>query len=241
MVHGFTQNAACLRSFGADLHTALTAAGRSASVLGIDAPGHGASAHDRADLIDAARLIVEAGGTAHYVGYSMGGRMLLHAALLFPREIQSLTLIGATPGIEGALERAQRADADELLAERLESEGLDGFLDDWLATPLFASLDPQAACRAERLANRPEGLAASLRTCGTGNQFPLWHLLARITVPVLVIAGSDDQKFTAIGERMASELPHATFRSVGGGHAVHSERPAEVADLISAFVLRSAA
>ncbi len=240
MVHGFTQNAQCLGVLAAATAEAFASQGRSVSVLGIDAPGHGASANDRSDLIDAARLIIEAGGRGHYVGYSMGGRMLLHAALLFPDQIESLTLIGATPGIEDAIARATRVEADELLAMRLESEELVTFLDDWLALPLFDTLPLEAACRSERLLNRPEGLAASLRICGTGNQFPLWHLLGSIELPVQVIAGRADKKFTAIGERMADDLPDGTFCSVDGGHAVHSERPAEVADLISDFAQRSA-
>ncbi len=123
---------------------------------------------------------------------------------------------------------------------RLESEELGTFLDHWLALPLFDTLPLEAACRSERLLNRPAGLAASLRICGTGSQFPLWHLLDRIELPVQVIAGSADKKFTAIGERMAGDLPNGSFRSVDGGHAVHSERPAEVARLISDFVQRSA-
>lgn len=236
LVHGFTQNAACLRGFAEHVITALASGGSTARATLIDAPGHGASGHDRADLIDAGRLLVEAGGRGHYVGYSMGGRMLLHAALLFPDQFDSLTLIGATAGIDSVVERAERAVADDALAERLESEGLASFLDFWLGLPLFATLPEGAACRAERLANRPAGLAASLRNCGTGNQYPLWDRLAEISIPVQVMAGTADAKFTAIGRRMVAALPDARFDPVEGGHAVHSEHPAEVAGRIASFI-----
>lgn len=235
LVHGFTQNAACMRSFAEHLAASLEPEQRVAAIAMIDAPGHGASEHDRADLIDAASLLVEAGGDGHYVGYSMGGRMLLHAALLFPERFQSLTLIGATAGMNEEAERAKRMVADDQLAERLETEGLESFIDFWLGLDLFATLPTEAACREERLTNRVAGLASSLRNCGTGNQFPLWRHLQQITVPVQVIAGASDQKFTKLGQQMVGELPNAQFASVPGGHAVHSEAPEEVAKLVATF------
>ena len=236
MVHGFTQNGACMRPFGEIVQRSLGSRGSAPSVTLVDAPGHGGSGHDRADLIDAARLCVEAAGSAHYVGYSMGGRMLLHGALLFPEAFESLTLLGATAGIDDPIERAARAMADDQLAEQLESDGLERFLDAWLELPLFAGLSEAAACRTERLTNRSDGLAASLRNCGTGNQFPLWGHLAAIEVPVLVIAGSADAKFTAIGHRLVAGLPDARFEAIDGGHAVHSEQPEATARAIASFI-----
>lgn len=235
LVHGFTQNAACMQPFGSHLESVLAAHGVTAAIAMVDAPGHGASAHDQADLIDAASLLVEVGGDAHYVGYSMGGRMLLHAALLFPERFRSLTLIGATAGIEAASERAKRLVSDDDLAERLERDGLESFLDFWLGLDLFATLPAVAAMRDERMVNRSAGLAASLRQCGAGNQFPLWDRLSRITVPMQIIAGASDIKFTEIGQRMVELMPNARFDTVPGGHAVHSEQPEAVAALVAAL------
>lgn len=227
-VHGFTQNAQC----GGDFARHLRAG---ADLVLVDAPGHGESAHDDADLVEAGRLITDVGGEAHYVGYSMGGRMLLHAALDRPERMRSLTLIGATAGIEDPDERAARREADETLARRLLDDGLPAFLDAWLQLPLFATLPPEAAARTARLANRPEGLAASLRSCGTGTQESLWERLDAIDVPTLVIAGTSDTKFTSLGERLVARLPNATFAAAAGGHAIHSEQPAAVANMVSRF------
>lgn len=235
LVHGFTQNGACMRPFASQLAAVLDEQGRTSVLAMIDAPGHGASEHDSADLVDAASLLVNAGGDGNYVGYSMGGRMLLHAALLFPERFQSLTLIGATAGMIPGVERAKRMVADERLAERMQREGLESFIDFWLGLDLFATLPAEAACRDERLTNRIAGLASSLRNCGTGNQFPLWDRLEHIEVPVQVIAGASDAKFTELGQRMVEQLPNAQFVSVPGGHAVHSEAPQEVAELVAGF------
>lgn len=235
LAHGFTQNGRCWGRFGELL-------ARHHDLVTPDGPGHGDSppALDTADLDAAGRLLGRAGGPAVYVGYSMGGRTALHTALdpATAPLVEALVLIGATPGLESEAERAERRAADEALADSLLADGLDAFLRRWLALPLFAGLPPEDAMLPERLINRPEGLAASLRHCGTGTQRPRWGELAYITCPVLVLAGERDEKFSAIGRRMVAAIgPHARFEAVpGAGHAAHAERPEIVSALIEAFL-----
>ncbi len=230
LLHGFTQNSECWGPFAdrlAECHELVL----------VDAPGHGASRHDEADLAEAARLSLEVGGQAIYLGYSMGGRVALHAALEAPDRVRGLILVGATAGIHEPADRAARRRADEAQAASLEREGPERFLDDWLAQPLFATLPPDAQHRAARLRNRPDGLAASLRRCGTGTQQPLWDALAGLRQPTLAIAGAEDEKFTALAQRLAAVTgPNAATAIIpGAGHSVHLERPGETADAVLAF------
>jgi len=230
LAHGFTQNSNCWGRFASRLGEAAP----NANVVAIDAPGHGDSAHDDDDLTAAGERIVATGGRAHWIGYSMGGRMLLHAALTpGVGQMASLVLIGATGGIDDADDRRARRARDEDLADRIEELGTEAFIDEWLATPLFKELGA-AAYRSERLANRADGMASSLRNCGTGTQVPLWDRLHTIDVPVLVIAGKRDTKFTELGRRLTREIGrNATFIGVPGGHAVHLEDPEAAAAAIS--------
>ncbi len=234
LLHGFTQNTDCWGLFADELAA-------DHRVLAVDAPGHGRSGHDDADLWRAADLIaatVEPHAPVVVVGYSMGGRMALHLALAHPTIVAGLVLIGATAGIDDDAERAVRRAADEQLANRIESEPLDDFIDSWLANPLFAGLDADAACRNRRLQNRPAGLAASLRRCGTGSQTPLWNRLPELAGPVLLIAGSRDSKFSALAERMAAAMTSAavTVASVEATHAVHLEQPARTVAVIDEWL-----
>jgi 2-succinyl-6-hydroxy-2,4-cyclohexadiene-1-carboxylate synthase len=226
LLHGFTQNRGCwgpLPELLASDH----------EVVLVDGPGHGTSGHDDADLVESGRLVGQVGGRAIYVGYSMGGRMALHLALAQPDLVEQLILVGATAGIDDAVERTQRRNADEALAARLLDIGLPAFLDEWLASPLFATLPEAAACRQARLSNRPEGLAASLRSVGTGTQQPLWDRIGSLTMPVWVVAGVDDTKFTAQAHRLASAIgANAEVRIEPGGHALHLEHPAAFAALV---------
>lgn len=230
LVHGFAQNRNCwgvlVDQLAADHRLIL-----------VDAPGHGESHYDEADLEVAAELLVEIGGTATYVGYSMGGRVVLRAALAAPDAVSRMVLISSTAGIEDAAERAARRVLDEARAVDLEQRGLAAFLDDWLALPLFSTLGAAGHHRAERETNRVEGLAASLRNCGTGVQSALWSRLGEVRAATTVVVGEHDAKFTAIGERMSMELTAELAVVPSVGHAAHLEAPSLVADVISRAVV----
>ena len=220
LVHGFTQTARCW----GPVDEALAARHE---VVAVDAPGHGTAAAERADLWQAAVLLADRGGRGTWIGYSMGGRMALHVALAHPEVVDRLVLIGATPGIEDAAARAERREADEARASRIEAIGVPAFLDEWLALPLFAGLRPERAHRAEREANTVAGLASSLRLAGTGAQDPLWDRLEEIACPTLLVTGAADERFTFAAARMLPRLGgpavHATLP--GAGHTTHLEQP----------------
>ena len=231
LVHGFTQNADCWGPIVTDLATDFT-------VVCVDAPGHGRSFHDRADLLEAGRLIGEVGGKAHYVGYSMGGRMALHLATQLPNLVESLTLVGVTAGLDREDERADRRQADEALAQRIEAIGLPAFLDWWLALPLFDGVSPEQACLPARLRNRPDGLQASLRACGTGTQQPLWSTLGDQRFPVQIVVGEHDTKFASLGQRLVDSFgDNAKLDTIAGaGHAAHLQDPAAFTAILRSFL-----
>jgi 2-succinyl-6-hydroxy-2,4-cyclohexadiene-1-carboxylate synthase len=220
LVHGFAQTRDCWGPLAEHL-------ARDHELIRVDAPGHGRSAAVVADLRDGAGLIAQRGGVATYLGYSMGGRFCLHVALAHPDVVRGLVLIGATPGIEDDDERDARARRDREQAIRLRAGGLDPFLDEWLANPLFAGLPPQAQFIEHRRENTPAGLATSLELAGTGAQRPLWNELPRLAMPVLVAAGERDAAFSAIARRMVDAIGGtATLALVpDAGHAAHLEQP----------------
>jgi 2-succinyl-6-hydroxy-2,4-cyclohexadiene-1-carboxylate synthase len=231
LVHGFTQTLGTWATVAERLE-------RRWQVVRVDLPGHGRSAAVRVGFAEAAGLVGAAGGAGAYVGYSLGGRLCLRLALDRPDLVRALVLVGASPGIGDARERAARRAADERLAAEVERVGVAAFLDRWLAGPLFASLPAEAAGRDERLANTADGLAFALRRLGTGAQEPLWDRLAGLRPPVLLVAGERDPKFAGLARRMAAAIgPSARVAIVpGAGHAVHLERPAELAALVEAFL-----
>jgi 2-succinyl-6-hydroxy-2,4-cyclohexadiene-1-carboxylate synthase len=252
LLHGFTQNSGCwgrfrelLASGEPRLGTATEEKGkvREVEVVALDLPGHGTRSGVQRDLPGSADLVAKAGGRGIYVGYSLGARVLLHVLLLRPEVAAGAVLIGATAGIEDPEERARRVRSDEVRAREVEGtagdpEGFEGFLRRWLSGPLFAGLDEETGCLAERLLNDPRGLAGSLRLCGTGTQIPLWAELPRIRVPVLVLAGERDERFKILGNRIAGSVGSgARFEEVPGAHhACHLENPEETARIVREFL-----
>jgi 2-succinyl-6-hydroxy-2,4-cyclohexadiene-1-carboxylate synthase len=169
-------------------------------------------------------------------GYSMGGRIALHAAVAFPARIERLVLIGASPGLADAAERAARRVDDDALADEIDSLDIEAFARRWAQTPVLAGQPPAVAdlVHADRLRNPPAGLARALRGLGTGVLPSLWDRLASIAVPVVVVVGERDAKFRGIAGEMAGALPDARVVVVpSAGHAVHLEAPDAVAAAIS--------
>jgi 2-succinyl-6-hydroxy-2,4-cyclohexadiene-1-carboxylate synthase len=235
-LHGFTQTHHSWHECASLVAGRL---GGATTSLFPDLPGHGLSGGDRAGIAEGASELARLLDRSTLVGYSMGGRTALHVALAPGNDVERLVLLGATPGIADDDERRARVVADEQRAARIEAIGVDAFLDEWLAAPLFATLPPDGRSLDQRRRNTAAGLAHSLRTFGTGAQEPLWDRLTEIEIPVLVLAGELDTKFTAIGREMANALPEATFVTVAGaGHAAHAERPELVADAIATWLGR---
>jgi 2-succinyl-6-hydroxy-2,4-cyclohexadiene-1-carboxylate synthase len=233
LVHGFTQTSACWAPVDEDL------AADHELVL-VDAPGHGASALAQLDLWESGRAVAEAGGEGTYVGYSMGGRICLHAALARPEAVRRLVLVSATAGIDDPDERTDRRRADNQLADHVVELGIEPFVDEWLNQPMFATLPPERAHRRARLANTAAGLASSLRLAGAGTQEPLWDRLADLHIPVLVTAGALDAKYAALAERLAATIGADAELAVidGAGHTVHLEQPAAFLSVLRAWQAR---
>ena len=231
LVHGFTQT---LRSWDALVETLAD----TLQVMRVDLPGHGGSGGVDMTFEETAAAIGEAGGTATYVGYSMGGRLCLQLAVDRPDLVRSLVVVGASPGLADDGERAARRVADEELAAEIERTGTVAFLERWLSRPMFSTLYPRPEDLEARRANSPGGLAAALRRLGAGAQTPLWDRLGNLAMPVMAVAGQDDIRYTRIAEQMAAAIGDnaQVVALAGAGHAAHLEQVSSFGRLLAAFL-----
>ena len=189
---------------------------------------------DDLDFVSTAHALGEEGGRAAYVGYSMGGRLCLQLALDRPELVAGLVLVSASPGIADPTERSARRSSDEQLALDIERDGVDAFLERWLAQPLFASLPSDAAGVDDRRHNTVARLAHQLRGLGQGAQASLWPRLHELHLRAQLVVGGLDTKYTRLAVQMASEMQQARVSTVAGvGHAVHLEQPDAVAHLLT--------
>jgi len=248
MLHGFTGS-------GRSLDAVARPLARDFATIAPDLPGHGRSI-GAADVggytfdRSVARLVATLGNAgharAHWLGYSMGARLALACAVHFPQRVRSLVLVGGRAGIANPDERLARKRSDETLADQLETQGVEPFVDAWLSQPIFATqrrlgAEFMAGQRSERLANDARELAASLRGHGPGAQPPLFDQLERVAVPVLLVVGSLDQPFVDHARELARRLPDAEICEVAGaGHAVHLEQPLAFIESVREFLRRAA-
>jgi 2-succinyl-6-hydroxy-2,4-cyclohexadiene-1-carboxylate synthase len=173
------------------------------------------------------------------VGYSLGGRLALRAALRSPESFTAVVLVGATAGIEEGPMRVQRAEADEKLASWMEAMPIEDIVSLWERQPLFADQSDSLVeeQRPGRLSQDPRSLALLLRTAGQGVLEPVWHELRAFEVPVLAIAGARDAGYTAAAKRIAQVAPRGRAAIVEeAGHAAHLQQPDKVARLIAEFL-----
>ena len=244
LLHGFTGSARAMAGLAAELSD-------SHRMLSVDLIGHGRSAAPRdaaaysmtACVGQLAAVLDELDvHDAHWIGYSMGGRAALAFGVADPARMRSALLVGTSAGIRDPQQRADRVRDDEALAERIEREGVEAFVDFWISQPFLVDARRLGArgvaeARKMRLANSAHGLAASLRGMGSGAQLPLHDALARVGFPICLAVGEEDLKFRALAAEMSQELPNARVEIVPeAGHSAHTDNPAAFLKLVRRFL-----
>lgn len=244
LLHGFTGSSANWEPIAHSLARQhqlvmpdLLGHGQTAAPAEPERYGMAEAAADLATLLDT--LEIE---QVYLVGYSMGGRLALYFTLHYPERVRSLILESSSPGLKMPDERLARREQDNRLAERIEREGIEAFVDFWEGLSLWASQQAvsvlkRQALRAQRLKNRPKGLANSLRGMGTGIQPSLWNQLGQVGQPTLLLTGLLDKKFVEINRRMCVEIPTAAQQIIShAGHTIHFERPQVYSERVLAFL-----
>ena len=237
-LHGFTLTGEQFASAGSFLgHT----------VIAPDLPGHGRNVDARTHLTDVIEFVASTvdflGQPVPVIGYSQGGRLALATALDRPDRMSALVLISAGPGIEDAGEREVRARSDARLAARLATSSIDEFLDTWTSTGITStehlSLADRDADRVIRHQNSPHGLARAVVGYGQGTQPSMWHLLHNLTMPVLVISGGRDEKYSHIADAMANKIADVKRLTIDdAGHNPLLDAPEQAYAAISDFIDR---
>ncbi len=241
LVHGFTGSGESWDPVRAHLKAPGT------HVQVVTLPGHAGrppvgtwaeAARALADAIDG-----EGGGPVHLAGYSMGARLALGLLLERPQLVERATLIGVNPGLPEGPERWARRQWDGRWIQLLRREGLEAFLEQWEALPLFETqrdADPKVleAQRRIRRSHEPEGLARAMEAMGLSAMPDFSPRLTEVDRPVLLVVGERDPRFRRLAEWMARRLPEGRIEVLPGvGHNPLVEAPDRLAGLLAPGVL----
>jgi 2-succinyl-6-hydroxy-2,4-cyclohexadiene-1-carboxylate synthase len=225
LVHGFTQTIRSWEPLEAKLP-------RDWDAQAIEVP-------DGLDFVATAGTIGVRGGPGTWVGYSMGGRLCLRLALDRTDLVERLVLVSTTPGIESPGEREARLASDARLVQDLERDGVEQFIDRWLSQRLFETLPRGSAMVDDRVRrNTVHRLAHQLRALGQAAHDPMWDRINELEMPVLIVSGQWDQAYTKIAERMGAAIGANAdvVMMEKAGHALHLERPGELATLLESWL-----
>jgi 2-succinyl-6-hydroxy-2,4-cyclohexadiene-1-carboxylate synthase len=204
-------------------------------------PGHGADPwfppepSDFFATVDALAKSISGSPKSIVVGYSMGARVALALTLRHPEKITRAILIGVDAGIEDEKMRAERIAWDDAWAERAKTESLESFASAWEDLPIFESqkklpADARASLREQRTSHTPNGIAWAMRALGLGRMPNLWPLLEQNEVPLSLISGALDRKFTEKSRAIMTRSKNARATIVENvGHNVALEAPHAVA------------
>jgi 2-succinyl-6-hydroxy-2,4-cyclohexadiene-1-carboxylate synthase len=245
-LHGFTQRGAIWDPVLEDVRKRLSG---DWELITPDLPGHGDTPIDMDETFwKTADWLAATYGPAHWVGYSLGGRTLLHVAIAHPEAMQSMTLVGAKGGYEDRNEAADRIVKDEKIAAKLDAMQGDDLREwltnTWLAMPMFDGLQPKEGEPDRRqidvrLANNPRNLATSRRVHGSGVQEYLVPRLEKVTAPTTVLwAERDNDLIMSDCKVLADAIPNAFGNEVP---LVSHSIPWEAPDIFADFVVRTVA
>lgn len=192
---------------------------------------------------DFGRALNEEGGQSRaagsgrvLVGYSMGGRLALHALLAEGSPWNAAVIVSAQPGLDSDAERERRRTEDTAWASRALMGDWASFLRDWNAQPVLGGELPRDPATLAAMAGRRREIAWSFVDWSVGAQIPLWERLREIRVPVLWLAGERDAKFREIAGRAVSALPHGRLAiAPGAGHRVPWDAPEWFARQVAGF------
>jgi len=173
-------------------------------------------------------------------GYSMGGRLALQTAIEAPAYLKGVILESTTCGITDPQQRKKRRKLDAKWAREIK-EDFEDFLSQWKQLDLFQSpvatdeslLKNYQQIQAEQ---HPDALAASLHGFGTGSMTPVCDELKQFGLPVLLLAGSADEKYQQINDYLVDQSPNATFSSIEAGHRTHLDNPSAFLSELKHFI-----
>ncbi len=175
------------------------------------------------------------GSSRALLGYSMGGRLALHALLENDHPWQAAIIVSAHPGLETARTVRQAGDAE--WATRALAGNWQEFLDAWNAQPILGKDPIRDQPTSGSLIMRRREIARSFVDWSLGAQEPLWDRLGEIKIPVLWIVGENDPKFLSLAERATALLPNAHLAvAPGSRHRVPWEAEAWFAQTVAGFL-----
>ena len=177
-------------------------------------------------------------------GYSLGGRLALHALQAQPKLWQEVFLVSTHLGLELEEEKKTRLALDQKWARKLQEQGWPAFRQEWDAQAVFqsqqASLIPNTCSKTAPLTPSLEQqelfqLAFDHWSLGRQENFiPFLEEKKPLLPPLTLVVGAADTKFASHAQKAQEQLPFLRLASLPNkGHRVLLEAPEALWKLLS--------
>jgi 2-succinyl-6-hydroxy-2,4-cyclohexadiene-1-carboxylate synthase len=169
------------------------------------------------------------------MGYSLGGRLALHALINQPQLWQAAIIVSAHAGLTNPEERQKRQQHDRNWAKRFESEDWTSLMKAWEVQPIFA----QDSFHFERkeVDYQRDALVKALIQGSLGNQSDLRSQIANLQIPILWVTGENDPRFCQVAQSLTFAHPHSSWQTIPqAGHRVPWVQPQAFFKLVTAFL-----
>jgi 2-succinyl-6-hydroxy-2,4-cyclohexadiene-1-carboxylate synthase len=169
------------------------------------------------------------------MGYSLGGRLALHALLDSPQQWKGAIIVSAHIGLDDPQQREIRDQQDRKWAERFEREEWSSLMQAWNGQEIFAQ-DEFYFNRQEQHYQRSQ-LAKILVHGSIAKHMDLSPQIATLPVPILWITGKDDQPYCRIAKRLSFAHPYSRWEEVTqAGHRIPWSKQQVFSKLVQAFL-----
>lgn len=160
------------------------------------------------------------------MGYSMGGRLALHALSMNPSMWEAGILISTHPGLQTDSERAIRLLHDQKWAEKFKNEPWDKVMQEWNKQPIF-----QNTYSFERSEQDRTLLVQQLTNFSLGRQNDLRRNLPRL--PLIWVIGELDTLYRHYANEICKLHPFSTHLQLSdAGHRAPWDAPEKFSELI---------
>ena len=173
------------------------------------------------------------------LGYSLGGRLAMHACIDSPELWSGVILVSADPCSYGKEEKEVQLQKDSEWAQRFKVEKMEKLLMEWDQSPVFAQSPNLAPRNLAELDS--EKISHWFTTYSKGKQADLLPLLSsQNNPPILYISGAEDEKYSKIGESLAFACPQINHQVIAGvGHRVPWENKNAFVEVVNQFIASS--
>ena len=170
------------------------------------------------------------------LGYSLGGRLAMHAVIKRPGLWKGCIIVAAHPGFMNPEEKKNQAAKDDIWAHRFQVESWQSIMHEWDQLPVFGGF--QAPLQRQETDYPRETIARMFTGFSKGKQGYLPPLLSQLSSPpMLYVSGELDSKYKQIGNELASASPNISHVTIPNAcHRVPWENTPEFVKSIQYFI-----